>query len=171
MALNPGDSDAQYILGRNLQDLGRQKDAIDHWRLALQANPDNTRALYSLAQVFSKEGDPDAKFYMDRFQDLQRRQLLTDRIQTLGNFGLEAANAHNWTQAISDIQQALKLCGNCPQGETLHKNLGLIYSRKGDISNAERELRAALRLNPEDSDALKAMEILQSMPRKPPDVN
>jgi Flp pilus assembly protein TadD len=56
----------------------------------------------------------------------------------------------------------MKLCGACPQSEMLHKNLGLIYSRKGDVANADRELRAALKLNPDDAEARKALEILRA---------
>ncbi len=103
---------------------------------------------------------------MARFRSLQKQQQLTDRIQTLGNFGLQAADARNWGQAVADIQQALALCGNCAQGETLHKNLGLIYSRKGDFASAERELNLALKLKPDDPDALKAVQILQSQGKR-----
>jgi tetratricopeptide (TPR) repeat protein len=162
IALDPGDANAQYILGRNLEDQGRTSEAIQHWRLALRADPKNTKALYSLAQALGKSGNTEAKVYMDRFQALQKQQLVTDRVQTLGNFGLQAAHDHNWTQAVGDYEQAMKLCGACPQSEMLHKNLGLIYSRKGDVANADRELRAALKLNPDDAEARKALEILRA---------
>ncbi|MGH9395554.1 MAG: tetratricopeptide repeat protein [Terriglobia bacterium] len=171
VALEPDSSGAQYMLGRNLQDMGKTQEAVHHWRLSLRADPNNTKALYGLAQELGKRGSPEAKVYMDRFQELQQRQILTDRVQTLGNFGLQAADEKHWRQAVSDIQQALKLCGNCPQGETLHKDLGLIYSREGDVTDAKRELRAALKLNPDDGDALKAMQIVQTLQAKPAGAN
>jgi len=119
-----------------------------------------------LEQQLEKQGDPQGEAHMARFRSLQKQQQLTDRIQTLGNFGLQAADARNWGQAVADIQQALALCGNCAQGETLHKNLGLIYSRKGDFASAERELNLALKLKPDDPDALKAVQILQSQGKR-----
>ncbi|MDE3179899.1 MAG: tetratricopeptide repeat protein [Acidobacteriota bacterium] len=166
VALEPDNSGAQYLLGRNLQDMGETQEAIQQWCLSLHADPNNTKALYRLAQELGKRGSPEAKVYMDRFQELQQKQILTDRVQTLGNFGLQAADEKRWPEAVLDIQQALKPCGNCPQGETLHKNLGLIYFRKGNVLDAQRELRAALKLNPRDADALKAMQILQSLQAK-----
>ncbi|MGH9447239.1 MAG: tetratricopeptide repeat protein, partial [Terriglobia bacterium] len=170
-ALDPGDSNAQYILGRNLADQGSTSEAVQHWRLALKTDPNNTKALYSLAQALSKSGNAGAKVYMARFQALQKQQLVTDRVQTLGNFGLQAADDHKWPQAVNDYEQALQLCGACAQREKLHKNLGLIYSREGDIANAERELKVALKLNPDDAEAQKAIAILHALQKRTASMN
>ncbi len=59
VALELADSNAQYLLGRNLENQGRTPEAIRHWRLALETDPNNAKALYSLAQVLSKSQDPD----------------------------------------------------------------------------------------------------------------
>ena len=164
MKLAPGDSDAQSLLGQNLLRLGKTDEAIEHLRLAVQANPASSEALYNLAQTLSKAGKPEAKEYMVRFNELEQQRQLTDRVQQLGNFGLEAANARNWPQAIEDLREAMRICGDCRFSADLHRNLGLIYCRKGDVENGKRELEAALKLRPNDSDARHALEVLASLP-------
>src|SRR5207248_8361463 len=53
-----------------------------------------------------------------------------DRAQTLGNFALASAAAHDWPEAISQLKQALQICGNCRALPLLHKDLGLIRSEE-----------------------------------------
>jgi hypothetical protein len=42
----------------------------------------------------------------------------------------------------------------------------LIYARKGDIEDGQRELRLTLKLHPNEPDALKALKILNDLPQK-----
>jgi tetratricopeptide (TPR) repeat protein len=165
--LTPGNADAQSLLGQNLLRLGRTDEALEHLRLAVQADPENSQALYNLAHTLEKSGKPEAQEYLARFNALETQRRLTDRVQQLGNFGLEAANARNWTQAIDDLKEALQICGDCRFSADLHRNLGLVYCHKGDIEDGKRELEAALKLKPDDADARKALEILSSLPGKP----
>ena len=87
---------------------------------------------------------------------IEERQQLTDRLKQLNNFALQAANDKNWPQAISQIQEAINLCQQCPQLGILHKNIGLIYARKG-----EQQLQLALKLLPGGPDAVAAAETLR----------
>jgi Flp pilus assembly protein TadD len=80
----------------------------------------------------------------------------------LGNFALEAANAQNWPQAMEQMNEAIQLCGYCPQSAHLHKNLGLFYERTGNIAGAKKELRTALELAPNDADAQNALAVLEN---------
>ena len=151
--LQPDNSDAQYLLGQNLERMGKPDAALEHWKAAVRSDPDHSEALYNLARALSKSRDPEAQQYQDRFDALQKRQQVTDRIEQLGNFALEAANAQNWPQAVAQMIEAIQLCGNCSQSAHLHRNLGLFYGRTGKISEAEKELRSALDLQPNDADA------------------
>jgi tetratricopeptide (TPR) repeat protein len=109
--------------------------------------------------------DPEAKKYQTRFDDLQREQQISDRVQQLGNFALEAANAQNWPQALEQMSQAIELCGNCEQAVHLHRNLGLFYARTGNIEGAEKELHKVLELSPGDNDAQRALTVLANARR------
>jgi Flp pilus assembly protein TadD len=53
--------------------------------------------------------------------------------------------AGDWPQAIEHLQEALNLCGDCRSRRSLHKDLGLIYSRLGRLTEGDRELRLALK--------------------------
>ena len=163
VALEPGNADAQYLLGQNLERLGQTNDAIQHWKLAIQADPNHSQVLYNLARTLQKLNDPSAQQYQERFEALQKMQRITDRVQQLGNFALEAAQAQNWPQAFQQMQEALELCGNCAEAAHLHRNLGLFYCRTGKIEEGGRELHTALALDPSDGDAQKTLAALDSM--------
>jgi superkiller protein 3 len=163
VALEPGNSDGLYLLGQNLLHQGKTQEGINRWKAAVAADPENSSALYNLARTLTSLHDLEAKQYMDRFQALERSRHLSDRVQSLNNFALEAANARNWPQAVEQLQEAIKLCGQCKQLPVLHRNLGLIYARKGDIERAKGELRLALAANPQDADAANALSILDRL--------
>jgi len=127
----------------------------------VHADPNHSQALFNLAKALNKLRDPEAKQYQDRFDALQKSQQIADRVSELGNFALEAANAQNWPQAVKQMNEAIQLCGNCPQSAHLHKNLGLFYGRTGNIGEAKKELRTALQLEPNDADAQNALAMLE----------
>jgi len=76
---------------------------------------------------------------------------------------LEAADARNWPQAVEQLQEAIGLCEKCEQLPVLHRNLGLMYARKGDLVRARGELQLALRTNPQDADAANALRIMDRL--------
>jgi len=164
VTIDPENADAHYLLGQNLLRAGRTQEAIEHWEKAVSLDPQNLSSLYNLARTLAKANDPQAQAYMERFQALQKTQQLSDRVQTLNNFALEAANAHNWPQAVEQLQESINTCGQCKQLPVLHRNLGLIFARKGDIQAAERELETALQMDPNDSDAQEALRVLRAVP-------
>jgi tetratricopeptide (TPR) repeat protein len=166
IALRPDNADAQYLLGQSLEHSGNDSAAIRHWKAAVQADPNHSQALYNLAKSLGRMHDPEAKQYQDRFDALQKNQQVADRVSELGNFALEAANAQNWPQALQQMNEAIELCGNCPQSAHLHKNLGLFYGRTGNIGEAKKELRTALRLAPNDADAQSALAALERTPQE-----
>jgi tetratricopeptide (TPR) repeat protein len=161
VALQPDNADAQYLLGQNLEHAGDSPAAIQHWKKAVHADPNHSQALYNLTKALNKIHDPGAKQYQDRFEALQQSQQIADRVSELGNFALEAANAQNWPQAVEQMNEAIRICGDCPQSAHLHKNLGFFYGRTGNIGEAKKELRTALQLAPNDADAQNALSMLE----------
>ncbi len=164
LTIDPENADAHYLLGQNLLRAGKTQEAIEHWETAVRLDPQNLSSLYNLARTLAKANDPQAQAYLERFQALQKTQQLSDSVQTLNNFALEAANAHNWSQAVEQLQESINTCGQCKQLPVLHRNLGLIYARKGDIQAGERELEMALQMDPNDSDAQEALQVLRAVP-------
>ncbi len=169
--LDPKNADGQYLLGQCLLHEHKNQEAIEHWKDAVAADPENSSALYNLARTLTSLHDPEAEQYTTRFQAVEQTRHLSDRVQSLNNFALEAANARNWTQAIAQLQEAIQDCGRCRQLPVLHRNLGLIYARKGDIEPGKRELRLALELNPQDADATTTLQILERLSSPAPGSN
>ena len=88
-------------------------------------------------------------------------------MHALNNFAIADGSRGNWQGAIAQLTEALLLCGNCAEEATLHKNLGLMYARSGDTPSAMQELNLALRLDPENVDARRAMDVLKALDRRP----
>jgi Flp pilus assembly protein TadD len=88
---------------------------------------------------------------------------LTDRVQRLSNFALQAADDNDWSQAIGQMQQAIDLCKDCAQVGILRKNLGIIYARRGDVGDAKQQLELALKLLPEGPDSVATSETLKRL--------
>src|SRR5438067_665570 len=82
------------------------------------------------------------------------RRRHTGRVKELDSFALRSAEELKWDQAITQLQQAMTLCGQCAQIGVLRNNIGLIYARKGDAEHARRELQIALRLLPNGPDSV-----------------
>lgn len=163
VSLRPDNSAAQFFLGQNLLRQGKGDVAIKHWQAAVTADPENREALYYLSLTFSRLHDPEGKTWVRRFQEVTKGDHLSDRVESLNNFAIEAARDLDWTQAVEQLKQALQLCRNCKQLPVLHRNLGFIYARTGDTEDALRELSLALKLDPKDIDSLKAIHILESL--------
>jgi tetratricopeptide (TPR) repeat protein len=164
VALQPNDADAQYLLGQNLEHSGDSLGALQHWKAAVHADPNHSHALYDLAESLKKSHDPEAAQYRDRLDTLEKNLQIGDRVSELGAFALEAANAHDWPQAVEQMNEAIELCGNCSQSANLHKNLAFFYRRVGNITEAKRELRATLQVTPDDIDVQSALAAIESAP-------
>ena len=102
----------------------------------------------------------------ERFEAFQRNKQVTDRAQILSNFALASASNGDWPKAIAQLKEALEICQECRSRGDLHKNLGLIYCRSGDIKNGQQQLSLARTLKPNDPDVLKSLKILEALQKK-----
>jgi tetratricopeptide (TPR) repeat protein len=161
LAIKPDNAEALFMLGQELARKGDDAGAIKQWRRAIEIRPQYNEAIYSLARLMAKSDPEEAKRLQARFQDLQAQQHIMDRAQTLGNFALASADAHDWPQAIAHLKEALDVCGNCSVLAHLHKDLGLIYCHSGDFTKGRIELLEAQKLSPGDEDVEQALRLLE----------
>ena len=161
--LQPNNSEARFYPGRNLLEEGKRDQAIAQWEKAVEVDPDNLAALSSLSRTLNQIKSPDAPKYTAQLDALQQRLELTDRVQRLSNFALQAADDNDWSQAIGQMQQAIDLCKDCAQLGILRKNLGIIYARRGDVGDAKQQLELALKLLPEGPDSVATSETLKRL--------
>lgn len=158
---DPQYPDALYKLGQGLLQIGDRAGAIARWRQVIAINPNYGEALYNLSRLLAKDDPEEARQFQTQFESLQTKEHITDRAQTLGNFAVASAAARDWPQAISQLKEALALCGDCSALPQLHKDLGLIYCRSGDLKNGLAELQQAQRLTPQDPDVAQAIRVAQ----------
>jgi tetratricopeptide (TPR) repeat protein len=126
-------------------------------------DPDNLPALANLVRTLGRSGSPEAEKYKRQLHSLEQRRQITDQVQQLSNFGLEAAKSGDWPEAVSQLEHAIQLCGQCAELAVLRKNIGLIYLRKGDINNGVKQLELALALLPQGPDATLVAETLRNV--------
>ncbi|WP_263337616.1 tetratricopeptide repeat protein [Acidicapsa dinghuensis] len=161
----PDNAEAEFMLGKELEHKGDSAGAAECWRKAIRLRPDYSEALYSLARILSQTNPDEAKRLQAQFEQLQQEQHIMDRAQSLGNFALASADAHDWPQAVSQLKEAIQVCGNCSAKPLLHKDLGLIYCHSGDMKNGRVELLEAQKLNPSDADVAKALRVIDTPSR------
>ena len=61
------------------------------------------------------------------------------------------------------MKEAIAVCGDCGEAAHLRRNLGLMYCRNGNLEDGEKELRAALEIDPSDVATKKAMDAIESL--------
>jgi len=157
--LDSRNADAFYLLGRTLQDTGNTKEAVEAWKKSLAIDPDQTQALFNLIRALRQTDPAEAKQYEARFVAVKEKQQLTSEVETLNNFALASAKRLDWSQALEQMREAIRLCGDCGFKPDLHKNFGLLSCQSGDVETGEKELRLALALKPGDQDVQKAIAI------------
>jgi putative PEP-CTERM system TPR-repeat lipoprotein len=161
--LDPKNADTLFVLGQELLHAGDRVGAVAEWRKVIQLNPEHGEALYNLSRQLAQSEPEEAKRMQVRFEALQAEKQIMDRAQTLGNFALASAAAHDLPQAISQLKEGIQVCGGCTALGQLHKDLGLIYLHSGDIQEGLQQLQEAKKLIPADPDIDRAIRIAQSV--------
>ena len=143
------------------------KAAVAAWKDALATDPNHAQALYSLSRALAKTDPAEADRYRARFVALRAKNGAEEQARTLSNFAIAAEQAGKWTEAIAQLNEAIRVCGNCPSSAILHKNLGLTECRAGRFQEGEAELRSVLDELPGDAEVLKAIRMLEDIRNRP----
>lgn len=158
--LQPRNAMAWYLLGQCLEQQSQADKAIAAWRQAITIDPNFSQALFGLARALRSTDRAESEQLMARYSTIQKERQILDRAGTLANNGSVAASAHDWPEAIKQVKEALVECGDCTAKAGLHKELGMIYCRAGDLNNGEKELLAAKALKPADPATQAALELI-----------
>src|SRR5664279_192407 len=148
--LQPRNAMAWYMLGQSLEQQSETAKALAAWRNAIAIDPNFTQALFSLARALRSTDQAESEEFMARYNAVQKERRILERADSLANNGIEAESAHDWPEAIRQLQEAIAACGDCRAKADLHRKLGIIDCQSGDLDNGERELLAAKALNPDD---------------------
>lgn len=158
--LQPRNVMAWYMLGQSFEQQSETAKAIGAWRNAIAIDPNFTQALFSLAQTLRSTDQAESEQLMARFNFVQKERRILDRADSLANNGIEAQAAHDWPEAIRQLQEAITACGDCREKADLHRKLGIIDCQSGDLDNGEKELLAAKALNSGDPVTQAALALI-----------
>lgn len=166
LAADSANGKVHFEMGQALLAVNKQDEALPHLRRAVELAPADSQTAYALLRILSARNSPEAPALAVRVRELKKGELAVTQARVLSNFGLDAASAKDWRKAVLRLREALEACGACAIRPALHKNLGLVLARSGDIAAARKELELARRMDPEDQDIEFALDILPSNPNQ-----
>jgi tetratricopeptide (TPR) repeat protein len=157
--LQPDNQVALLLLAQSLQRESKHPETIAVLRRILQLKPDSANALYMLSMELRRTNPEESKKLQQEFETQKHKEADLAQVKSLGNEAYVAANKQDWPEAIRILKKALESCENCEAAATLHKNLGLALCNNGNLDEGKQELQVALKLNPNDSDIVKALNV------------
>jgi Flp pilus assembly protein TadD len=150
-ATAPSLADPQ-ALGRVAYREGDVQSAYDHYREAIERNPDDADSLSNCGQMLVRLGRPVEAV------PLFERAIALDRQRWGYHFNLARACGllNQWDRAIEEYRTALDLF---PDDHVTEFNLGLALHKRGDEAAAVEHLRHAIELSPDEADFYLALGI------------
>jgi Tfp pilus assembly protein PilF len=133
---------ANYQIARELQDMGRLREARDHYEQALSLAPDMLPAHVFLGVLLSDQQElAGAK---DHFEHALR--LDPKNAEVHNNLGIVLDEQGRLPESKEHLERAIALD---PQYALAHANLGTVLVKLGDAAGAVSHLETALRLDPQ----------------------
>jgi tetratricopeptide (TPR) repeat protein len=157
--LQPDNLNAQLLLAQSLQHEEKSAEEISVLRHILQLKPDSENALYMLSMALRRTNPEESKNLQQTYEAEKRKDADLTQVKALGNEAYLAANKQDWPEAIRLLKKALASCQDCELAAALHKNLGLALCNNGNLDECKQELQEALKLNPNDPDVVKALNL------------
>jgi cellulose synthase operon protein C len=157
---NPGNVRLYILSG----DLYETKQDWDHakamYQQALTLQPDQPLASNNLAYLMLQQGgNIDVALAMAQ----TARRGMSDSSSAADTLGWAYYQKGIYQSAIGEFQEALRLAEKHgePDNSDIHYHLGLAYEKAKQNALARQQLEKALKLNPNDSDAKKALSDLR----------
>jgi tetratricopeptide (TPR) repeat protein len=158
--LQPNNLNAMLLLAQSLQRERKDAETIAVLRRILQLKPDSENAIYMLSMELRRTDPEEAKKLQQDFEAQKRKEAALAQVKSLGNEAYVAANKQDWPEAIRILKKALESCTDCALAAALHKNLGLALCNNGSLEEGKQQLQEALKLNPNDPDVVKALNVV-----------
>ncbi|MGB6943111.1 MAG: tetratricopeptide repeat protein [Bryobacteraceae bacterium] len=141
-ALDPKNSAAAALLGRELEDAGRTPEAIASYRDALKADPKNVFVLNNLAFLLAESGrNLDEALQMA----LSAQKLIKDNVAVADTVGWVYLKKGLTGSALQVFQNNVR---KEPKNPTYRYHLGAALLASGDKIKAKQELEKALQNSP-----------------------
>jgi tetratricopeptide (TPR) repeat protein len=141
VAAYPRASKAQNSLANVLVQLGRQNEAIAHYRLAIQIDPDYKEGHHNLGLTLAGRGDVEGakREYAEALRiDPRYKEAHNNLAAVLFYEGDLAGAIDHYRRAVA-VDPAFK---------EAHNNLGVVLMNQGNVADAIGEYRAAIKIDP-----------------------
>jgi tetratricopeptide (TPR) repeat protein len=159
-AANPASADAAFLEGQVHAQSGNSEKAINAFEQAAALNPSSAAPAIAIAEIRLQSGDRGRAL-----QAAERaRKVQPDRLDA--RTILVRALVAN---ALADraLQEASACAEAWPRSAAAQAQLGDVRALKGDIAGARRAFTAALTLDPESTEALGALALLDLQDHRP----
>jgi tetratricopeptide (TPR) repeat protein len=133
-------------LGIALLKTGNVDEAMVHYQMALEINPDFAEAHNNLGNFLFQKGSVDEA--MVHYQ--MALEINPDYAEAHYNLGYALLKMGNVDEAIAHLQKALQIN---PDYAEAHNNLGYALIQKGSVDEATAHFQKALQINPDYADA------------------
>jgi Flp pilus assembly protein TadD len=140
LARNPDSWMAHSSLGTLLYDQGHIEEAMEHYRKAIQLDPNNCEDLNNLGLTLVARGqfDEAIKYYY------QAIQFKPDYFDALSNLGVALVAQGRFDEAIENFRKAIRIN---PNFANALDNLGIALAAEGRFDEAIENYRKAIRIN------------------------
>jgi superkiller protein 3 len=153
LVLNPGHAEAEMGLASAYEGVGQSADAEQHFENYLKLRPADASVRFHLARLYLQENKSDPA--LGHLQQLEQAHADVPGLDAA--LGDAYARAGKFSDSTSSYHKALTETPSGPAAAGLHRALAAILVKEGKATEAESEFRAALRLDPNDVDALKGL--------------
>ena len=166
VTLSPEKASARAELGKLYLSLGQAQKAVEQLTAANRLRPDDRSVLYSLARALRATGSSaEAEVIYKRLklvgQAAGDRDATMFQASALNNAGVELEKSEQYEAALAKYRAASDLD---PFNPVFRRNLALCLCRLGRWKEGVAELREVLRLNPNDSEATRALYLALDQP-------
>jgi Flp pilus assembly protein TadD len=137
----PDSSHAHFELGRVLQDMGRLREAKEHFYRSLALSPNDYLTLTRLGALLADQGD--LKGARVAFE--QALGIDSTNAEVQNNLGIVLDELGELPEARTHLESALKID---PEYALARGNLGIVLGRIGDLDGAVNNLERSLKIDP-----------------------
>ena len=142
VAAFPRSSMAHYQIARELQEMGRLREARVHYEQALSLAPNMLPGHIFLGVLLSDQHELNgAKEHFERALEMDPKNA-----EVHNNLGIVLDEQGDVSNARVHLEQAIALA---PGYALAHTNLGMVLAKLGDMTGASNRFETALRLDPE----------------------
>ena len=142
LACTSRNNKAHFIFATGLADWGRDDEALDHYRKALEIEPDDVFPRCNIAGILAKRGRFDEAVAWYR----QALEIQPDCVMAHNNLGELLARQRRFDEAAYHYGKALQIQ---PDDAVAYSNLGTVWMSQGRLEEAEAQFRKALEIQPD----------------------